>query len=73
MVKSEVFTMINEQLHRPSENATLVILAHLLDGEAWSCDEETIRTLEQGLGISTAQSGGSQNPEDKMVNNFATS
>ncbi|KAF2006209.1 hypothetical protein P154DRAFT_422900 [Amniculicola lignicola CBS 123094] len=61
LVKSESIGFINERLsdHKTQfEDATLMVILHLLAGEMWSCNEKTIRIHQTGIARLISARGG---------------
>lgn len=61
LIKAEVISWINLRLRNPTqqfEDNTLVVILHLLAGEMWSANEETLRIHEMGVARLIAHRGG---------------
>jgi hypothetical protein len=61
LVKAEIIGMISERLrHFDTKwaDSTLLVILNLLGGEAWSCNEKTLRTHESGIATFVPQRGG---------------
>lgn len=61
LVKSETLGWINSRLRDPTaqfEDFTLMVILHLLAGEMWSCNENTLRIHQSGVARLIAARGG---------------
>jgi hypothetical protein len=60
LLKQESIGFINERLRdaRAAEDSTLAIIAHVLAGEMWSCNEKTLRIHQAGIARLIAHRGG---------------
>jgi hypothetical protein len=70
LVKAETLCMINERLRNPNtelEDATLMIILHLLAGEMWSCNEKALRVHESAVARFIFQRGGMRSLENRAV------
>lgn len=60
-VKTETIGMINKRLIDPTlrlEDATLIVILHLLAGEMWMCNEKSLRMHENGVATFLSRRGG---------------
>ncbi|KAF1844844.1 uncharacterized protein K460DRAFT_405124 [Cucurbitaria berberidis CBS 394.84] len=74
LVKKETINMINERKSCSDtnyEDATLMVILHLLAGEMWSCNEKILRFHESGVAKLIAQRGGMQSLENGTVGEVA--
>ncbi|CAA9963799.1 hypothetical protein PTMSG1_07158 [Pyrenophora teres f. maculata] len=61
IAKMETLSIASERLSQPGtqlDNTTLIVLMHLLAGEAWGCNEKTLRTHQYGIVHLISQRGG---------------
>lgn len=61
VVKNEIINYINARLGKPVhqfEDATLMIILHLIAGEMWSCNEQVLRIHETGVARLIDHRGG---------------
>ncbi|KAL7777134.1 hypothetical protein CFE70_007557 [Pyrenophora teres f. teres 0-1] len=61
IAKMETLSIASERLSQPGtqlDNTTLIVLMHLLAGEAWGCNEKTLRTHQYGIAHLISQRGG---------------
>lgn len=66
--------MINHRLHDPDtklQDATLMVILHLLAGTMWSCEEKTLRVHEEGVARFIAGRGGMHQFEHGVVGEIA--
>ena len=71
LLKNEIISYINARLRVPFhqfEDATLMIILHLIAGEMWSCDDDVLRMHEKGVAQLINHRGGL----DKLGGNGAT-
>jgi len=76
LLKQEAIGYINERLRdaRAYEDSTLAVIIHVLAGEMWSCNEETLRIHQAGIARLIAHRGGmSQLGGDGVVAQVAAS
>ncbi|CAO2648315.1 Nn.00g075820.m01.CDS01 [Neocucurbitaria sp. VM-36] len=74
LVKHETIGMIKERLADPDtelQDATLMVILHLLAGEMWSCNERTLRLHVSGVATFIAQRGGMHEFENGVVGEIA--
>ncbi|KAH7073642.1 hypothetical protein BKA63DRAFT_491628 [Paraphoma chrysanthemicola] len=70
MVKAETLRMINERIANPTtelNDATLMVILHLLAGEMWSCNEMNLRTHEAAVARFITSRGGLRSLENRAV------
>jgi hypothetical protein len=61
MVKEETFAMINKRIQDPllqSDDTTLMAILHVLAGEMWGCNENTLTVHIHGVAQFIHQRGG---------------
>lgn len=74
MIKSEVISMINEQLRgldTQLDDVTLSIILNLVVGEMWNCDEDTLKIHELGIARFITQRGGMQCLSRRVISEMA--
>jgi hypothetical protein len=70
LIKSETLSMINERLRVPEtrlDDATLMVILHLLAGEMRNCNEKTIRIHMSGVARLIAERGGIEGLANETV------
>ncbi|KAF1918044.1 hypothetical protein BDU57DRAFT_528530 [Ampelomyces quisqualis] len=74
MVKDETLVMLNERLQNSStyrDDATLMVVLHLMAGEMWSCEEDRLRAYQEGVASTIAERGGMRALENSVVADVA--
>lgn len=75
LIKSETLSMINQRLRVPGtrlDDATLMVILHLLAGEMRNCNEKTIRIHMSGVARLIAERGGMEGLANETVAEVAT-
>ena len=75
MVKAETLSMIKQRIRDPGtqlDDATLIVILHLLAGEMWTCNEKTLRIHESAIAKFIAQRGGVEGLRNKAIAEVAT-
>jgi hypothetical protein len=70
-IRQETFRMLNERINSHHDDATLMVILHVLAGEMWNCDEKSVRIHETGVARFISARGGIENLENGAVAEFA--